>query len=263
MNPRGHQYKLAGTLEGWARLEEPTPKQVRSLRAAYRGLNPWVYSRYGRRQWAAPLPGTRLIMKDPFALLSIPTVQRVTGARPVLVFRHPGAVLASYRRMGWEPDLDELQPIAAHHAQRHPESAPVLSGASEAKTPAHAMGWFWSALHQIALDDLAATNAITVDHSDVAGDGPNMAPRLFRALGLEWTPESAAEFREVDRAPDQSDDPGAGLHAGSALHDFDRAPSAVADAWRSSLLPGELEEIEEVAGQVLARLNKLRLRGGD
>ncbi len=264
MNPRGRQYKLAGTLDGWAKLEELTPKQARALRTAYRGLNPWVYSRYGHRQWAAPLPGIRLIMKDPFAVLSIPAVQRVTGAHPVLLFRHPGAVLASYRRMGWEPDLDELRPIAAHHATQHPRSAEVMSALESADmTSAQAMGRFWSVLHQIALDDLPSTNATIVAHSDVAGYGLHMGPRLFRALGLEWTQESAAEFGGDGHESNGSMDQGTGQHAGSTLHDFDRPPAAVADAWRSSLRPGELSEIEDVAADVLTRLNELRLQRQD
>ena len=111
MNPRGKQYALAHTLGGWTRLEDPSSRQRWALRTAYRGLNPWLYSRYGRRQWAAPLPWTRLVVKDPFAMLSLPAVVSVTGARAVFLYRHPGAVLASYRRMGWRPDLDELRPL--------------------------------------------------------------------------------------------------------------------------------------------------------
>ena len=37
MNPRGKQYALGGTLDGWTRLTDPTPRQRLLLRAAYRG----------------------------------------------------------------------------------------------------------------------------------------------------------------------------------------------------------------------------------
>ena len=69
MNPRGHQFALGGTLPGWTRLTTVTPLQRLALVSSYRGLNPLVYSRYGRRQWAALLPGTSVV-KDPFAMTS-------------------------------------------------------------------------------------------------------------------------------------------------------------------------------------------------
>ena len=53
-----------------------------------------------------------MVVKDPYAMLSLPAVAAVTGAIPVLVFRHPGAILASYRRVAWRPRLDELAAIA-------------------------------------------------------------------------------------------------------------------------------------------------------
>ena len=51
-----------------------------------------------------------------FAVLSMPVVHDVTGARPVLLYRHPGAALVSFRRMGWNPGLAELGPIVDHLA---------------------------------------------------------------------------------------------------------------------------------------------------
>ncbi len=65
MNPRPGQFALAGTLTGWTRLEHPTPAQVATLRRVYRGREPRVLSRYGVKQWAAALPGTTTVVKEP------------------------------------------------------------------------------------------------------------------------------------------------------------------------------------------------------
>src|SRR5699024_4148149 len=97
------------TLDSWTELNHASPRQRRLLSRSYRGLNPWVYGRYGRRQWAAALPGTRVVVKDPFALLSLPLIRQSTLARVVIIYRHPGALLSSYRRMGWAPDIAELR----------------------------------------------------------------------------------------------------------------------------------------------------------
>ncbi len=259
MNPGARQYSLGGTLDGWSRLQQPSPKQQRALRSAYRGVNPFVYSRYGRRQWAAPFARTRVIMKDPFAMLSIAAIRRVTGARAVLIYRHPGAVLASYRRMGWTPDLDQIAPIL----RRNPDQAVDLDLArSEPGHPtseAAEMGLFWAGLHVLALDDLATTDTIVLAHDEIATKGADAAHRLFDELGLGWNASSAREFSGDDRG-------GAGAATSTpqpsdhTLHHFDRAPAAVAHAWREQLTRDEIEEIEEVAGPTLARLDAARFR---
>ncbi|MER7073566.1 sulfotransferase [Terrabacter sp. NPDC000476] len=249
MNPRGRQYALGRTLPGWASLESLTPRQTRALRSAYRGTNPWVYSRYGRRQWAAVLPGTRNILKDPFAMLSLPAVARATGASTVLVYRHPGAALVSYRRMGWQPDLEELAPVVRAHNARasraHPADEQPRPG--EVDEP-EAMGRFWNALYGMALNDAARVpGLLVVSHAELAAGGERAARRLFTALGLEWSAESDAELRQETGAVDSGE-----------LHNFHRKPSEVAESWRARLAPGELETIESVTSDVRARLDAAR-----
>ncbi len=249
MNPRGRQYALARTLPGWVSLDTLTPRQTRALRSAYRGTNPWVYSRYGRRQWAAVLPGTRNILKDPFAMLSLPAVARVTRAAAVLVYRHPGAALASYRRMGWAPDLDELSPVVRAHNAAHPDDHPVdeQPRPGEVSEP-EAMGHFWNALYGMALNDAERVpGLLIVSHTELAAGGEPAAQALFDALGLQWSDQSAAELQLETGAVDSSE-----------LHNFHRRPSEVAESWRAQLAPGELEVIEMVTADVRARLDAAR-----
>lgn len=256
MNPRDRQYALGRTLDGWARLDSPTSRQRLALRSAYAGLNPWVYSRYGRRQWAAPLPRSRTIVKDPFALLSLASVAEVTGAVPVLVYRHPGAVLVSYRRMGWEPDLEELQRVVVRLRGTHEVDLADLPLPGET-SPAEAMGRFWSTLHEIALLDAPRVADLTVvAHADLAAGGEAMGRLLLERLALAWGTATAAELaREGRGRATQGPAPG-------TLHDLDRAPAAVAEAWREQLGPGELGEIEHVTERVRETLGRTRLGPG-
>jgi sulfotransferase family protein len=254
MNPRGKQYALAHTLNGWTRLERPSTRQRWALRTAYRGINPWLYSRYGRRQWAAPLPWTRLVVKDPFAMLSLPAVASVTGARVVLLYRHPGAILASYRRMGWQPDVDELLPIVEQLRTRGSAGDPFWVAPSDLdlSRPPNAMGWFWGVLCATALADLSAfPGSLVVSHEEVATGGPEALARLFQALGLSATRATDLEYGE-HAAPGQ----GTGARR---LHNFDRSPTQVANAWRDKLGEGELELIEATTATVRERLDAARL----
>lgn len=250
MNPRGRQYALGGTLAGWARLTDLTPRQRRLLRLAYRGWNPWVYSRFGTRQWAGPFPHTRLVVKDPFAMLSLPSVVRATGALPVLVYRHPGAVLASYRRMQWQPDLEELGAIvAAVRSAGGGEQLPDLPARGET-SPAEEMGLFWSVLHELALADAAQSGLVVVSHTELATGGVVAGETLATRLGLSWSPAMAEELsNEAPSAPVKSEQ----------LHNFDRAPAAVAEEWRAKLTSPETERIEAVTEGTRARLEAVRL----
>jgi hypothetical protein len=253
MNPRGRQYALGGTLTGWARLTDLTPRQRRLLRLAYRGWNPWVYSRFGTRQWAGPMPRTNLIVKDPFAMLSMPAVVRATGALPVLVFRHPGAVLASYRRMQWSPDLEELALIVADvESSSSGPRLPRLPQPGEA-SPAEEMGLFWSVLHELALADAEASGVVVVSHSELATGGVAAGSALAERLGLSWSPTMEAEL---------ASEAGSAAVRPEQLHNFDRAPAAVAEEWRSKLSTSETETIEAVTQQTRARLDSARIRLG-
>lgn len=250
MNPRGNSYALGGTVTGWTRLTAPTPAQRRRLRLAYRGLNPLVYSRYGHRQLAASLPGRRVVIKDPFAVLSLPALVAITDAHPVLVYRHPGAVLASYRRMGWTPDMDELEAVVGEARADgldvpHPPRLPVDSAA--------AMGHFWATLHEIALTDVARAGVrlTVVSHSELAASGERGGRRLATRLGVAWTSGMAAELAREGG--------GEAAAEGQTLHQFDRAPVAVAEAWRRRLDDDDVAAVEAVSSSTMAKLEDLRL----
>lgn len=247
MNPRGRQYALAGTLDGWARLEEPNSRQSRGLRSSYRGFNPLVYSRYGHRQWAALLPGTRIVVKDPFAMLSIPAVHRLTGATSLLLFRHPGAALTSYRRMGWSPDVAEIEPIIADFTVRNgpqPGVAPPPGNADETGL----MAWFWNALYGIALFDADRLGSVVVvAHEDVAEGGESFARGLFHHLDLTWDPRIGEQLSRRG-APRQVDM--------NALHNFDRNPAQVAREWETKVNDDERAQLERETRVVLGMLRE-------
>ncbi len=251
MNPRGRQYALGGTLDGWARLTELTRRQRFLLRSAYRGWNPFVYSRFGMRQWAGPLPGTRLVVKDPYAMLSTPVVAAATGAVPVLVYRHPGAVLASYRRVEWTPRLDELARIVAT-ARRTEEGLdlPEIPAPGQVSS-AEEIGLFWAALHEFALADAASAGTVIVAHTELATGGVEAGRALAQRLGLTWSSAMAAEL---------SKESSGSVAPATKLHNFDRAPAAVAEEWRSRLDAEEIERVEDVSSKTLAKLERARLR---
>ncbi|HLR97896.1 MAG TPA: sulfotransferase [Jiangellaceae bacterium] len=243
MNSHNRQYALGGTVEGWTRLDDLTPRQARLIATTYRGLNPWVYGRYGHRQWLAPLPGVRCVVKDPFALLSVPAIVARTGAEVVVVYRHPGAVLASWRRMGWTAKAHEVARVEGITGQRSSDAPDDEVGL---------LGRMWRALHRVVLRDAAQGVPLhVVSHEELGMGGPRALQDLFAAVGLTW-----AERKERLRAGDVVDD---------RLHNLDRDPREVARAWTTKIGVQDLERLEEMAGPTLTELARLRrpVPGGD
>lgn len=236
MNPRAGQFGLGGHLTSWVRRESLSGREAALLKRCYRGRELRAFSRYGNRQWRAPLPFTRVIVKDPFALLSIPAVRGATGATPVVVYRHPAAVIASYRRMGWRADTEELVALGA--------PAPCGSGDVEAMI---AM-WVWC--YDVVLEDLRhVSGAIVVSHSALASDGTAVR-RLGCQLGLQVPPVRRTETDSpVQRSPADS----------AGLHDFTRSPSELETGWRSRVRAEEIAEIEAAAANTWQALEAAQL----
>jgi Sulfotransferase family len=239
MNPREGQFALGGTVSGWTQLDTATPRQARLLRRCYAGRELRTYSRYGAEQWAAPWPWTHTIVKDPFALLSVPEIVRITGAVPVVVYRHAGAALASYRRMGWTADGEEMRRL---QGRTDPPPADDLTAMTE----------FWTFLHERVLEWLLSVpSTVLVSHAELSLGGPAAVADVMRRCGLEPSgrPAKAEQREQVAHNP-----------AAGQLHGFERAPEEVAGGWRSRLTEEEISAVETRTAGTWAALEARRLR---
>lgn len=240
MNPRPGQFALGGTVSSWVELREPSAKQREILARCYRGQELRMFSRYGKGQWLAPLPWCRTVVKDPFALLSVPAIVSATSAIPVILYRHPGAVLASYRRMGWTADIAEIRQL-----QRKPAPSAPLDDVS-------AMVEFWNFLHGRVLswlDDVP--DALLISHAEVSRGGFPAVRSLMNACGL----------RPPRRAPEpvgSGEDAPLGAPGVGQLHGFARNPDEVVDGWRERLAAEEVTAIESETTSVWTSLEGRR-----
>jgi hypothetical protein len=240
MNPRGRQFALGGKLTSWTRRESFSSAEATTLRRCFAGREPRTFSRYGIRQWAAPLPSTTVIIKDPFALLSIRAIHEVTDTVPVLLYRHPAAVLASYRRMGWTADTDELVSLGA----------PAPAG----PTDLEAMATMWSFCHETALADVhQIEGAVVVSHHALTIGAEDAHAALCRRLGIEFRPDTQPS------GPLEPPMAVATSRRDGVLHDFDRSAESVATDWRGRLHPDEIAQIEEAVAPVWAALESRQL----
>jgi hypothetical protein len=228
MNPRGRQFALGGAIDAWVRRETFPPHEAAVIRRCYAGREPRTFSRFGLRQWAAPLPSTRVVVKDPFAVLSIGAVHDVADAVPVLLYRHPAAVLASYRRMGWTADADEMVALGG----------PKPAGDGDLA----AMAAMWSWCHQIALRDLDRIGlGLVVSHHAMTVGGAAAHRALCSLLDLDPPPAVGVDMTGRERRE-------------GVLHDFARSTDAIEEGWRDGVTAEEIAVMDELVGSVWAEL---------
>ena len=127
---------------------------------------------------------------------------------------------------------------------------PEVPEGSEPVT-AHEMGIFWSVLHELALADAADADTVVVSHAELASGGEMAGRALADRLRLRWSPAMTAELTKESS--------GSAVPSGQ-LHNFDRAPAAVAEEWRAKLADDEIEAVEQVSARTLARVEAARLR---
>jgi hypothetical protein len=167
-----------------------------------------------------------------------------------VLFRHPAALLQSYRRMGWTPAVAEFRRLGLFT----PDA--VSPDADPAEDPIGAMAWFWSACYGTVLEDLRdVPGALLVDHAELAKGGEEALRTVMGACGIS--------------AERLSDAPGTALAdrlraAGRrkekpTLHNFARSAADVTEGWRGALSADEAARMEELTAETWSALRSRRL----
>ena len=134
----------------------------------------------------------RPLLKDPFAVFSVPWFRKRLNAQVVIIVRHPLPLVSSLKRLGWTFDFQNLlkQPDLIKHIpedyqqkmkafQRHPEDV-VGQGILLWKT-------IYRRVHEYQDRD---SGIVTLKHEDLSRNPIDEFARLFEILDLNFTPET-------------------------------------------------------------------------
>ena len=184
----------------------------------------------------ARLSGARALLKDPFALFSIPWFVRRLGADVVVVVRRPVGNIGSTKRLGWGFDTRSLlaQPLLLRDRLEHHRAeleAPPTDIVAQATL-------LWQLLHEAVRDYARDLREVrVVRHEDLSRDPPVEYRRLYESLGLRFGPSveqalarttSADNPRETDPRRPES---------------IELDSRANLDAWTRRLTPDEVERV--------------------
>lgn len=192
---------------------------------------------------AARARGERALVKDPFMVFNAPEFERRLGGKVVFTVRHPAAFASSLIRMNWPFDFRELTdqnelmqgPLARWRDQ--------LAVAVESDmTILEQACLLWrvvnGAIHDM-VDETSERHLIVHEH--FASQVEVQLPRLYEALGLEWSRSVESKMSELTRSARSAD------VNQSEVTALDRDSRKTAEIWRHRLSASEVKLAEKLA----------------
>jgi hypothetical protein len=143
---------------------------------------------------AGKAAGRRVLIKDPFAAFSAAWFSRELRCKIVVVVRHPAAVVASIKRLGWAFPLADLvaQPeaIAERAILGRQRIARESGGVAESAA-------LWLVTYESLFRSLVGIEGVRfVRHEDISSDPEREFMALYDALDLEWNQWAVRGVRE-------------------------------------------------------------------
>jgi hypothetical protein len=193
-----------------------------------------------------------VVWKDPFASLLVPTVARDLGIPAVVTIRPPEASAASFKRLGWDFDVER---VVRGLARVHPGAAYLEGMVDEVRarrdpTSVGAQLWrvVYGYLHHSLVELGSPTGAAVawVNSRSLLADPAGTYDDLYQRLGLEMTPRARGRIEHDYR------DEGSGAPAGGVTHDAQRNVQRANSYWSSVLDADEVARVRALTDAVRA-----------
>lgn len=129
---------------------------------------------------------TTWIIKDPIGCLLTEYLTENYDVHPVILVRHPAAVVASVMRLGWSMDLNPICNQPDLLKDHFPESSPIFKYRDSAGIEGAAA--LWSALNTVILRQADRNPSwIVLTHEEICQQPVKIFHELYSRLGLRWS----------------------------------------------------------------------------
>lgn len=215
--------------------------EIRSLRSGRdllrMGRDLGIFAR-GRALGQLPL------LKDPFAVFSLPWFAGRLGCRVVVTVRHPAGFASSLKRLAWPFDFQDL--LAQEGLMRDwlgPYRADMQAiGAEDVIGQA---GLLWTMVYR-AVHSLRQRipSILIVRHEDLARDPLGGYRELYEALELPWSEKVRERIATSSSAENPSE------VSRRNVHSVRLDSRANVDIWKKRLAPAEIERLRRATEEV-------------
>jgi len=195
--------------------------------------------------WRAALFHQYPLLKDPFAVFSLPWFAKRLNSRIIVTIRHPAAFASSLKRLNWSFDFNDLldQPLLMRdHLEAYRKDMQSVAGDDIIGQAS----LLWTMVYRIvhaACDQIPSIRVVR--HEDLSLDPVAGYRQLYAELGLNFTPE--VERRILDSS--SSENPAELSH--NKVHSVKLDSRSNLDNWKHRLSSSEItsirREVEEVA----------------
>ncbi|MBE7535952.1 MAG: sulfotransferase [Anaerolineales bacterium] len=191
--------------------------------------------------------GQRALLKDPFAVFSIPWFVKRFDFNVVVTVRHPAAFANSLKRLGWNFNFNDLldQPLLMRD---HLESFCGQMQAVKADDVIGQASLLWTMIYKtVHSQGQLDQRLVIVRHEDLSHDPVSGFRDLYAALGLDFTHH--AEERILNSS--SSDNPTE--LSRRKTHSVKMDSRASMNNWKTKLTPDEIQRIRDITEET-ARL---------
>ncbi len=187
--------------------------------------------------WEGALLHQRPLLKDPFAVFSLPWFAKRLNSRVLVTIRHPAAFASSLKRLNWSFDFNHLlqQPLLMRdHLEPYKES--MQSVAADDIIGQAAI--LWTMVYRLVNTACKQVSSIrVVRHEDLSLDPVAGYRQLYAELGLSFTP--GVERRILNSS--SSENPTE--LSRKKVHSVKLDSRANLDNWKRRLSSGEIDRI--------------------
>jgi hypothetical protein len=188
--------------------------------------------------------GQRMLMKDPFAVFSMPWFARRLHCKVVVTVRHPAAFASSLKRLNWPFDFQDLlnQPLLMRD-HLEPDRR-----AMESMKPDDVIGQA-ALLWKLIYRSVHATRAqhpdfIIVRHEDLSHDPLPGYRALYKTLDLDFT----RRVEKIILNSSSSENPKESSK--NKVHGYKLDSRASIDIWKKRMSVEEIERVREITQEI-------------
>jgi Sulfotransferase family len=194
--------------------------------------------------WQARLLHRLPLLKDPFAVFSIPWFVQRLNSRVVVTVRHPAAFASSLKRMNWSFDFNDLlnQPLLMHD-HLEPYRKEMRSVAADDVIGQASL--LWTMVYRIVHANCKQNPSIrVVRHEDLSLDPVASYQQLYGELGLDFTPRVKRKIMDSSSSENPAE------LSRKKVHSVKLDSRANLDNWKHRLSSAEIDLIRRATEEV-------------
>lgn len=197
-----------------------------------------------------------IVWKDPFAGFAADLLASSHDIDVLVTARNPWAVAASFQRMGWAFDLEDVLGRLAEVGADYRSWLGLLDAGTDRSAVNGAI--LWHAIYATLLDWSRIHSRIRfVNLEDIVQSPVATYAELYRILGLRWTNRTRSKIEKRYRSDTSRTKP-----QGRKAHDQNRDLEAINTYWRDLLAEDDRSLIAELDSDLWSAVRNVCIRPG-